>query len=367
MHLFFKENDYNETFKSRLVWNCFCKEMFDILKAKPPSGDKKEKDYPKLYNFTECLRWLYRFLIVLVAEVPRTDLTHSTAAAFCSIPCVISKLAYNTPFILTEHGVYLREQYIFISKARITYHSKKFLLALISLISRMSYHYADQISPVCNYNATWEIANGAKREKIKTIYNGVDPSTLNPKETAHKPHSVIVSATRVDPLKDIETLIRASLLVRQKVSSVKFVIYGSLRTPWYYEHCRKLAHSLGVGDIFEFAGHSDDLDRIYGEGDIVALSSISEAFPYTVIEAMMYGKAVIATDVGGVREALEGCGVLVKPRDPEGFSRAILQLLKDDKLRNALGTEAREKALNNFTIDRVIKEYKESYLALITR
>lgn len=364
MHLYFKNNDYNETFKSRLVWDAFCQEMLSISKLESENNKNLKEDLPRLYNFTECLRWLYRFLIPLVAEIPKTDLVHSTAAAFCSIPCVIGKLAHGTPFLLTEHGVYLREQYMFVSKSKNTYHSKKFLLNLIGLVSRMSYHYADQISPVCNYNATWEEACGAKREKIRTIYNGVDPRGLTPKKADPLSHSVVVSATRVDPLKDIETLIRASRIVRQKVADVRFIVYGSLRNPWYHEHCLKLIHSLGLDGVFIFAGHNDDLNHIYGEGDIIALSSISEAFPYTVIEAMMCGKAVVATDVGGVREALEGCGILVGPKDPEGFGQAILQLLEDPELRSSLGAEAREKALNNFTVERTNNQYKESYLRL---
>ena len=61
--------------------------------------------------------------------------------------------------------------------------------------------------------------------------------------------------------------------------------------------------------------------------DIVAMSSISEAFPYTVIESMLCGAAIVATDVGGVSEALGPAGVLVNARDPEAMAAALCELL----------------------------------------
>src|SRR6202040_734292 len=67
---------------------------------------------PNLADVTEALRLLYRFLIVLHYPVPETDITHSSAAGFCGLPCVGAKLQRGTPFLLTEHGVYLREQYL---------------------------------------------------------------------------------------------------------------------------------------------------------------------------------------------------------------------------------------------------------------
>jgi len=91
------------------------------------------------------------------------------------------------------------------------------------------------------------------------------------------------------------------------------------------------------------------------------LSSISEGFPYTLIEAMTCGRACVATDVGGVSEALGDTGRLVPPRDPEAMAAACLELLGDAELRGRLGAEARERALANFTVDRAIGTFGEIY------
>jgi glycosyltransferase involved in cell wall biosynthesis len=103
---------------------------------------------------------------------------------------------------------------------------------------------------------------------------------------------------------------------------------------------------------------------VYRQADVVAMASISEAFPYSVIESMLTGAAIVATDVGGVREAVGSCGVLVNPRDPAALSRAIVGLLHSPGHRRRLGEEARARALRSFTEDRFVAEYRDTYSEL---
>ena len=99
----------------------------------------------------------------------------------------------------------------------------------------------------------------------------------------------------------------------------------------------------------------------YRDADVVLLTSVSEAFPYSVIEAMACERAVVASDVGGVGEALEGCGVLVKPRDDEAFAAELRKLLDDRPLRLRLGARARARVLEELTLDRSIGSYLQLY------
>src|SRR4029079_6767906 len=101
-------------------------------------------------------RTLYRLLLPLAIDVPHVDVTHSSAAAFCSLPCVMAKLRDGTPFLLTEHGVYLREQYLHLDRNARSPFSRWFLSRLTTAIVDLSYAFADQISPVCEYNTRWE-------------------------------------------------------------------------------------------------------------------------------------------------------------------------------------------------------------------
>jgi len=112
-----------------------------------------------------------------------------------------------------------------------------------------------------------------------------------------------------------------------------------------------------------FPGFAASAAAAYNEGDFVLLSSISEGFPYSVVEAMMCGRTVVGTDVGGVREALEGCGFVVEPRNPEQMAEACLTLLRDPDLARDLGQKARAKALERFSV----QQCNAAYLAVYQR
>src|SRR5262249_20386149 len=102
----------------------------------------------------------------------------------------------------------------------------------------------------------------------------------------------------------------------------------------------------------------------YDAGQVVVLCSITEGFPYTLIEAMACGRPCVATDVGGVTEALADTGLVVPPRHPEALADACLKLLRDKSLRGKLGAAARLRALECFTVDRAISAFDEMYSLL---
>ena len=364
---YFREHDYNKTFKSRPVWFAFRETMEafsrTMLQRRLPGPDYQ---IPSLFDLTESLRWLYRFLMVLNVRVPRTDLTHSTAAAFCGIPCITARIRNKTPMILTEHGVYVREQYLFLSRFQRLFFAKQFLLNLITAVSRANYHYADVISPVCFYNTRWEVAHGAARDKIRVIYNGVDPDRFTPMQRDSPPSRVIATA-RIDPLKDIETFLRMAALVRQTHPQTRFAVYGAVADARYFARCVSLRKELGLDDVVEMGVESENVVASYHSADVVVLTSVSEAFPYSMLEAMSCGKAIVATDVGGVREALESNGLLVPPRDAEGFAAEVRRLLDDPSLRARLGVRARATVVEKFRVDHTIAHYLDLYTELAER
>ena len=94
---------------------------------------------------------------------------------------------------------------------------------------------------------------------------------------------------------------------------------------------------------------------------MVALSSISEGMPYTVIEAMMCGRPTVSTDVGGVAETVGEAGLVVPPGDPGAFAAACVELLRDPIRRTALGAAARQRALAHFTTGQMLPAYRELY------
>jgi glycosyltransferase involved in cell wall biosynthesis len=359
---YFRDHDYNKTFKSRPVWFAFRDAMESHSRALPAN------QRPSLFDLTESLRWLYRFMMVANVRVPQTDVTHSTAAAFCGIPCITQKIRHGTPMILTEHGVYLREQNLFLSRFHRLFFAKQFLLNLITTVSRANYHFADVISPVCHYNTRWEVAQGVARDKIRVIYNGVDPDRFVPPPAENgAPYQRVIATARIDPLKDIETFLRMAALVLKTNPKTRFVVHGAIADRAYFEKCLELRDALGLADAVEMGVESTNVVAAYHSADVVVLTSVSEAFPYSVLEAMSCARAVVATDVGGVREALEMNGALVTPGDAEGLAREVRTLLDDPALRADIGARARATVIDKFRVDHTIAKYLGLYTELAER
>lgn len=362
---FFRQHDYNKTFKSRPVWIAFRESMESYSHELTEKGGRVDHLIPSLFDLTESLRWLYRFLMVLNVRLPRTSVTHSTAAAFCGLPCITAKVRHGTPMILTEHGIYVREQNLFLSRFHRLFFAKQFLLNLITAVSRANYHHADIISPVCHYNTRWEVAQGVARDKIRIIYNGIDPDRFVPAE--REPGQMVVLSARIDPLKDIETFLRMASLVRQTNPAARFAVFGAIADREYYEKCLLLRRDLSLDEVVEMGVESANVVAEYQSADVVVLTSISEAFPYSVLEAMSCAKAVVATDVGGVREALESNGSLVPPRDPEAMAAEVRRLLDDPALRATIGARARATVIEKFRVDHTIARYLDLYTELAER
>ncbi|MGI8430538.1 MAG: GT4 family glycosyltransferase PelF [Solirubrobacteraceae bacterium] len=360
---YFQRHEWTATWRSGPVWRTF---VADALGAKA-EYDETGASEPSMVDLMTALRWMSNYLLPLAAPLPEADIVHSTIAAFAGLVGVLAKLEHGTPFLVTEHGVWVRERYIAISAASFSPFAKRFLMALGSYVARLNYRYADIVAPVNAFNRRWEVPYGAADGKIVTINNGVDPGlfTAQAKPREHAGVPVVVAAARVFPLKDIETMIRAAAVARESLPDIRFLVYGSLDADLaYVERCRTLIADLELEDTFELRGHHSKPAELYNEGDISALSSIPEAFPYTVLESMACGRPVVATDVGGVREALEGYGIVVPPRDPDAFGAAVVQLLEDEELRTSLGRQARENVLAKYRLSTPIEGYRRLYQQL---
>ena len=363
LYRYFQQYEYKSTLQSSDTWKTFLR----VVHRQSELEHLTEQELPSLFDLTTAMRWLYNFLLPLDAIVPKADLAHATIAGFSNLPAIVAKLEYGTPVIVTDHGIYIRERYIAVSTSKFTPFAKKFMLSLSSYATKLLYSTADQISPVCNYNHRWEKRFGAEATRIKTIYNGIDPAIFVPKEKPEKTRNrpTVVAAARVFPLKDIETMIRSCAVVRKQIPTVHYIVYGPTDVdPPYARRCMDLIGELELQDNFTFAGFHSKPHELYHDGDISILSSVSEGFPYTVLESMACGRPVVATDVGGVREALEGYGIIAKPRDAQGLGEGVIELLQNDELRERLGTMGREQVLLRFRNSQTMNVYLRSYTAL---
>jgi glycosyltransferase involved in cell wall biosynthesis len=125
---------------------------------------------------------------------------------------------------------------------------------------------------------------------------------------------------------------------------------------------RQRADALGIVGAIEFLGRRSDIERILAAGDLFVLPSHEEGFSNALLEAMASGLPVVATDVGGNREALEdgALGLLVPPGNPAALAAAIGRLLDDTTLGNSLGARARSRISQHYSPESMI----DAHLAL---
>jgi glycosyltransferase involved in cell wall biosynthesis len=157
---------------------------------------------------------------------------------------------------------------------------------------------------------------------------------------------------------------------------VRFLVIGDghLRKP-----LEEQARSLGIADDVNFVGQRNDPEYFYPALDIVALTSLNEGTPLTLLEAMANARPIVATDVGGVVDLLgqpraeqkdagfsvRERGILVPSKDAAAFSQAMIKLIGDEPLQREMGESGEGFVLQNNSKDRLINDMDELYRELV--
>ncbi|WP_034887585.1 GT4 family glycosyltransferase PelF [Gillisia sp. Hel_I_29] len=361
--LYFEDYDYKETMRSEPVWKAYREAISkNIVRDYSPDA--------ALIDITIGLRWIYRFLIPLaITDVPKCAIAHLTLSGFPVIPALIAHYKYGTKIMLTEHGVFIRERLLALNNSEYPFFLKRLLIQFSEAIAKLAYYKSDAIVSVNQFNIKWEKMYGADPKKISIIYNGIDSEKFKPKPKPQHLQKIptVVAAARIFELKDVLTMIRSCAVVKKEIPEILYLVYGDDKAvPEYTQTCLELIEELGVEENFRFMGPRNDSHEIFPEGDLSILTSISEGFPYTVIESMSCGVPVVSTDVGGVKEALdENSGYLCKPKNAEEIGLRIIELLQDNEKRLNMANHARQRVLDNFTISKFIQQYEDIYESLL--
>ena len=183
--------------------------------------------------------------------------------------------------------------------------------------------------------------------RVHVALPGADAAGLAPGTAAG---GELLCVAAVTPHKGHDVLLAALATVTEL--PWRCVLVGTLnRDPGFADHLRRQAREDGIGDRVRFAGSltGNDLDVAYAAADALVLASRAETYGMVVTEALARGLPVIATDVGGLREALgrgaDGSrpGLLVQPGDPEALAGALSGWLADADLRRHLRHAAQER------------------------
>jgi len=209
--------------------------------------------------------------------------------------------------------------------------------------------------------------------KVDVIYQGVDmvrygPDAGNPSVAeliGIPPGSQVVGiVANLRPVKDLELFLRAAQRVAQNVPSAVFVLVGNgpLR-----DELGRLAAGLGIGEkVFFSDGRASVADYLRCIC-IGCICSKGEGFSNAILEYMAAGLPVVASDVGGNREAIvDGeTGFVVRERTPEAFAERIIRLLRDPCLRVSMGRRGMQRCRERFEIGLTIRILEEYYASLL--
>lgn len=178
-------------------------------------------------------------------------------------------------------------------------------------------------------------------------------------------------AARVSPQKDFPTLIQAARIVAEKLPDSSFLIAGDHQLEVahraHYESLLPLLKKTGMLRRFVFAGFQAEMNAFYEAIDTFVLSSNWEGLPTVVLEAIMYGRPVVSTEVGGIAEAIEDevNGFLVPPRSPEILAARLMQLASNAALAARMNESAREMLTKTFGQQRFLEQVDQLYLELL--
>lgn len=251
---------------------------------------------------------------------------------------IAARLA-GTPLVLARHGLLLCEK------------KWKYRLPLQYLAHGI----------ITNSQAVKEIYHSYHwfdEDFIKVIYNGVDPVTQPAAaalDTIYPGEQVILAAGRLTVQKGFNYLIEAAALLKKERQDFQVIIAGDGdQRPDLQQQIR----DRKIADFVTLAGHVEDLTPLLYRCELLILSSIYEGMPNIILEAMAAGKAVIATDVHGVRELVihNQTGLLVPPKDAQALMLSINNLLNNRLEREKFGSQARERVNQNFSMIKMIED-----------
>ena len=285
--------------------------------------------------------------------------THNSKAGF--IGRLAAKIAGAPVVIHTVHGF--------------SFHSfeKPLRRKLFIFLERFAAHWADKLIVISNPLKEWglSLGIGAPHQYI-TIYSGIEIGDFKinidvnrkKEEFRIKANELVVGAVaKLWEGKGHRDILLAAKDVIKKVPDVKFMFVGE---GYLRKELEKLTDSLGLSKHVIFTGFRTDIPEITSIFDIAVLASYFEGLGRVLLEAMVLGKAVVATRVGGIVDVVDDgeTGLLVEPKNHKELAQAIIKLLSDSNLRRKMGGSARKRIDERFNAQTMVNDIQNLYHSL---
>lgn len=231
---------------------------------------------------------------------------------------------------------------------------------LFAMAERVAARWADAIVCVCEYERQLAIRlRIGSPEQLHVIYNGVADVVPAMRAIPDADPPRICSLARFEAPKDHAALLRAMAALREENWTLELIGDGPLLSD-----TRELASSLGIAGRVRFRGYVPEPAPALAAAQVFVLSSRSEAFPRSVLEAMRAGLPIVASDVGGIREAVDS---VVPAGDAEALAGGIRALLRSPEERRRKGEAMRRIYEQRFTLARMMRAYEALYAHVLHR
>lgn len=296
-------------------------------------------------------------------ESENYEIVHSHGARANLISYFLKKKV-KAKFITTVHSDYLLDFKDNFYKNIVFTNLNKFALKRFDNYIAVSDSFKDML-----------VSRGFDKDKIFTIYNGIflqdraikdKENYLKEKNIAYKDKFIVGILARLDKVKDHETFLRAAREVIDKDKSVIFLIAGDGQDK---EHLLSLRKELALEDNVYFLGNETHPYDFLNAIDINVLCSLSESFPYVIMEGGSLKKATIASKVGGIPKIiLDGeTGKLFEKQDYKALAAHILDLKNNDDERKKLGQNLYSRIIDNFTHIKMAEKHVYIYKKIVSK
>jgi glycosyltransferase involved in cell wall biosynthesis len=241
-------------------------------------------------------------------------------------------------------------------------------------VKRLIYRVTSRLLDACIANSTAGTAfnhrvTGLAESRYHVVYNGVDTERFKPRDDCELRHELSLRRDQVvigmfgsfKHQKNHPLLLQAAKLVTTQRPNVRFVFIGSTlqegykNTGTYKKEVIQLVEDLQLNEFCLFLGTKTDVERYYNLCDVTVLPSLFEGTPNVALESMASGVPVIATDVSDNHYVIPDgvAGYIVPLGNPEILAQKIIKLVDDERLRNRLGEQARNWAVNTFSLNQM--------------
>lgn len=365
------------------VWNLVC----DIYEKHAP-----EESFLDFFWAVRSLCGPMWKIIASVDQVPPARMYHSLCTGYAGFAAGLAASNYDSCYLLSEHGIYVRERVAELQKARwivdppiirpdLSRHPatlRRIWIEFFKLLGRFAYQTSNYITSLFENNARTQVEFGADRRRIEIIPNGIhvpDFYQLRGKRRTSRQlnpgRKNVGFLGRVVQIKDVKTLLKSARLVINALPQTQFLIAGPLdEEADYAAECATLAEHLGLTDHVTFLG-PQKIETLMIQLDVMLLTSISEGLPFVILESFAAGVPVVSTDVGACRELIEGrpdekptCGpggFIVPVGNAELLADALIRILTDSTLGDQMGEAGRLRAEAHYAHHTVVKRYRQLY------